>query len=217
MQRADNRKYHYIYKITRDDGRFYIGLHSTDDLEDDYFGSGTKIKRSIKKHGIGKHSKEILEFLPSRKELKFREREIITEDMRADINCMNIAPGGGGGFKDEEHKMKCSSAGGRKGGKISGPENARRLHTKEIHSKIQVTKKINNSFFTRGMLGKNHSEETKKKMSGEKNSQFGTCWVTNGVKPIKIKKEQLDEYLSKGYSRGRIYKLLVSVPYKYNL
>ena len=59
--------------------------------------------------------------------------------------------------------------------------------------------------------GKSHSPATKSKMSlsmtfkqdGEKNSQFGTCWVTNGVKPIKIKKEQLDEYLTNGYSRGR--------------
>jgi len=40
-------------------------------------------------------------------------------------------------------------------------------------------------------------------MQGEKNSQFGTCWVTDGVKPVKIKKEQLDEYLAKGFMRGR--------------
>lgn len=59
--------------------------------------------------------------------------------------------------------------------------------------------------------GRRHREETKLKIAksmvgvqvGEKNSQFGTCWVTDGVKPIKIKKEQLDEYLADGYSRGR--------------
>lgn len=41
MKRAIFRKYHYIYKITRNqDGKFYVGMHSTDDLDDGYFGSG---------------------------------------------------------------------------------------------------------------------------------------------------------------------------------
>ncbi len=53
------------------------------------------------------------------------------------------------------------------------------------------------------MLGKTHRAETKLLQSqshtGEKNSQYGTCWVTDGVKPIKIKKDSLDEYLAKGF------------------
>lgn len=32
---------------------------------------------------------------------------------------------------------------------------------------------------------------------------LGTCWVTNGVKPIKIKKEELEQYLLAGWSKGR--------------
>lgn len=63
--------------------------------------------------------------------------------------------------------------------------------------------------------GIKHSEKTKLKMSlsakgkhnGEKNSQFGTHWVTNNIKSIKIKKEQLDEYLQNGYSKGRVKKI----------
>jgi hypothetical protein len=67
MIRAENRKYHYIYKITCNvSNRYYIGMHSTDNLEDGYFGSGKRLWFSINYHGKKNHSKEILEFLESR-------------------------------------------------------------------------------------------------------------------------------------------------------
>ena len=48
-----------------------------------------------------------------------------------------------------------------------------------------------------GMLGKKHKEETKRKIGdinsikqlGEKNSQFGSFWITNGIENKKIKKD----------------------------
>lgn len=119
MIRADKRKYHYIYKITRTfDGKFYIGMHSTEDVNNGYFGSGKLITRSIKKHGIDKHTKEILEYLPSREELKLREKEIISKDLLENKNCMNLKLGGEGGWdhinNDEEFcRNKNSKAGKR--------------------------------------------------------------------------------------------------------
>ncbi len=100
MKRADQRKYHYIYKITRidDSGRYYIGMHSTDDLDDNYFGSGSLLSRSIKKHGKDKQEKVILEFLPSREALKLREKELVNEELLGDKRCMNLRLGGDGGW-----------------------------------------------------------------------------------------------------------------------
>ena len=47
------RKFHFIYKTTCSvNGKYYYGMHSTDDLEDGYIGSGTKLWHSIKKHGL---------------------------------------------------------------------------------------------------------------------------------------------------------------------
>lgn len=54
--RASRRKYHYIYKtkclLTN---KYYIGMHSTDNLDDGYVGSGKRLWYSINKHGLKKH------------------------------------------------------------------------------------------------------------------------------------------------------------------
>jgi hypothetical protein len=38
---------------------------------------------------------------------------------------------------------------------------------------------------------------------GEKNSQFGTCWITNGIDNKKVKKEDVDNWKDLGYTKGR--------------
>jgi len=65
--------------------------------------------------------------------------------------------------------------------------------------------------------GKKHSEASKQKMKisaegkhiGDKNSQYGTCWITNGQENKKIKKEELDKFIELGYYKGRIIAGLV--------
>ena len=38
---------------------------------------------------------------------------------------------------------------------------------------------------------------------GQQNSQYGTCWITNGAENKKIRKEELDSWMELGYNRGR--------------
>lgn len=95
--RADQRKHHIIYKTTCIvTGKWYIGMHSTDDLSDGYIGSGTHLWRSIKKHGREQHVCEVLEHLPSRKELALREEELVCPEVIKDPMCMNFRTGGTG-------------------------------------------------------------------------------------------------------------------------
>ena len=195
--RADQRKFHYIYKITRTDGsgKYYIGMHSTDDLEDGYFGSGILLWKSIKKHGKEKHVKEIIEYLSSRAELRAREREIVNEELLSDKKCMNLKPGGAGGTHGKERWQLGSEAEKRRRQGLSVAL-SRRLHGKS------------REWPSPGFSGKHHSEETKQKMckpknQGAANSQFGTCWVTKETSSIKIKKHLLEEYLALGYTPGR--------------
>jgi len=95
--RASRRKYHIIYKTTcRVTGKWYIGMHSTDDLDDGYMGSGQQLRRSVKKYGKEQHKTEVLEFLPDRESLWKREEELVTKKLMEDQFCMNLATGGQG-------------------------------------------------------------------------------------------------------------------------
>lgn len=118
MNRADKRKFHIIYKTTCNvTGKFYIGMHSTDNLNDGYKGSGSILSRSIKKYGKDSHTCEVLEFLPDRKTLALREEQLITPELRTNKMCMNIRSGGTGnppGSKVSEDVRKKVSDGLKK-------------------------------------------------------------------------------------------------------
>jgi len=40
-------------------------------------------------------------------------------------------------------------------------------------------------------------------MIGEKNSQYGTCWIIKDGVNKKIKKEEIENYLKDGWIKGR--------------
>lgn len=90
--------YHFIYKTTCSvTGRFYMGMHSTFDLDDGYLGSGKILGQSINLHGIECHTREIIQFCESREELVVLEIFWINQDLLNNPKCMNLALGGHGG------------------------------------------------------------------------------------------------------------------------
>ena len=61
-------KYHIIYKTTNlINGKIYVGMHSTDNLNDGYLGSGWILKQAIKKYGKENFKREVLLVLSNRK------------------------------------------------------------------------------------------------------------------------------------------------------
>ena len=86
MVRGYKFMFHYTYKITSNSGLFYVGRHSTDDLNDGYMGSG-KWVRSIKDKS--KLSKEILEYFDSFDELMKAEQNLLDEYI-GKKGCMNF-------------------------------------------------------------------------------------------------------------------------------
>lgn len=215
--------HHYIYKTTCNvTNRFYIGMHSTSNLNDGYVGSGQRLWKSINKHGKESHSVEILEWFTNRIDLVNREKELINEDLLRDSQCMNLVLGGEGGYTYQkfrpEHAKKFHLAGAKATNEIikekrkTDPE-WKKKNGENISNSLKLsykngTRKPTN---TKSFLGKSHSKETKMKMSkskkitslGERNSQFGTIWIYNEELKLnkKIKPEELINYT--GWIKGR--------------
>jgi hypothetical protein len=217
------KKYHYIYKITcLKNEKYYIGMHSTFNLEDGYMGGGKRIKNSVKKHGKDAHRKDILEFFETREDLRNREIQLVNEELINDPMCMNIQPGGGGGWSKEIQSMlgKRSNEKQRwlsendkewaeKNKKVkseTGSNVFKKLWGAE-ESREKMLKHIGKTF-----LGKTHTDHTKKIIGdknskfqkGDLNSQFGKIWINSNTRKEnkRILPNELDEYLNKGWIRG---------------
>lgn len=202
------KKYHFIYKTTNTiNGKFYIGMHSTDDLDDGYIGSGKKLWNSIKKYGRDNFITEKLEFFNNREVLIEREKQLVDDDLLKDPKCMNLKLGGHGGFYSIDACIKGALARANKYWKdpefIKNHKIKHSLRLKKLH-KDGIIKPVD-------WTGKKHSEKTKLKIKEQKknhglgslNSQFGTCWIYKKNENKKIKREELFSWLNKGWSKGR--------------
>lgn len=246
-------KYNYFYKITNIiNGHYYYGVHSTDNLNDGYMGSGTRLKNAFKKYGIDNFKKEIIKQCESRKEAYELESIFVTEALIKDDNCYNIILGGEQftteflvAVKDKNNKMflvhkedprylSGELVGVTKGHFVARDKNGDTFLAESTDENIhgvnfgQVTVKDKNGnmfnvskkdprYLSGELLpiwkGKKHSAESIDKLrntlksiehqKGEKNSQFGTCWVTKNGENKKIKKEELNTFISNGWNRGR--------------
>jgi hypothetical protein len=208
---------HYLYKTTcLITNRYYIGMHSTSNLDDGYMGSGKRLRYSIRKHGKENHIKEILEFFENRDLLIEAEKKAITPEMITDKNCMNLKEGGygGGGIWSENHKKVFTDAGKQN---LIKTKEQREISLAKVRKnkkyREEMSESLVNFFKTNegNFKNKTHSDETKKLISekrkgtgvGETNSQFGTCWITKDGVNKKIKKESLEPYLKEGWLKGR--------------
>lgn len=201
-----------IYKITNKiDGKYYIGKHQTKDLDDGYMGSGNLIQRAVKKHGKDNFTKEILFVFDNEADMNAKERELVV----VSEETYNLCEGGQGGWS---YVNRCGlnkkfTEEERKKGSRSFSEKWKydlewRKKQKEIYNSNISFKNAGRTSF----LGKKHTQKTKNiigeknsfHQSGNKNSQFGTCWITNGKENKKIPKEDVDKWIELGYNRGRI-------------
>lgn len=106
--------FNIVYKtINTLNGLYYIGVHSTDDLNDGYLGSGLLLLKAIKKYGKNFFYREILFFAKTREEAYSLEASLVTPELIRTRKCYNRAPGGQGGYLGPEaiEKMRKSKLG----------------------------------------------------------------------------------------------------------
>lgn len=210
--------YYIIYKITNKiNQKYYIGKHQTADLDDGYMGSGKLIQRAIKKYGVECFTKEILHIFDNEAEMNAAEKELVVINEQT----YNLAPGGRGGFGyiiAQGLNIKGASKGGHATNKIvrikrqQDPEYDRKYLERKLKGAYMAKYTLQEKYPNGTFFGKKHTEETKRfigqnasfHQQGEKNSQFGTCWITNGTENKKIKKTELESHESLGWRKGRV-------------
>jgi hypothetical protein len=178
-------------------------------------GSGKLITRAIQKYGVENFTKEYLFIGNNEQEMREKEKELVVLSEQS----YNLCDGGMGGWGYvNRNKIGDKSEAGRKG-RSKSDKTLTEKYGKDWRTKLGIMdamrsglkKKFPNG--TSGFKGRTHSAETKtrisKKMSamqsGEKNSQFGTCWITNGITNRKIKKQDLEQWTGQGFKLGRKY------------
>jgi len=147
-----------IYQITNKlNGKVYIGKHQTENVDDNYFGSGVALRNAIKKHGKENFVKEILFIFDTESEMNNKEKEIITEEFVARKDTYNLGVGGEGGphFKDKKHKQKS----------IEKMLQTRKDYVRPETS-LEIRKKISKAMTgnTNSKVGRKQSQETKEKI-----------------------------------------------------
>lgn len=92
-----------VYQTTNlINGKFYVGVHQTDDPFDNYLGSGSAIGKAIEKYGRANFQKTILFSFDTIEEAYSKEREIVDEAFINNPLTYNLVLGGSGGWHRRE-------------------------------------------------------------------------------------------------------------------
>lgn len=179
--------YKFIYlTINKINGKKYIGFHSTENINDNYIGSGKILKRAIEKYGKENFEREILEFCNSE---NWQEKEIEWIDKMRSLspNGYNITKGGQGSLgrkfsMESINKISKSKMGQLEGIPLSEDHKEKiRIGNKGKKRSKKTCENIGES--KRGNtwnIGRKHSDITRSNMSlnhadfsGENNPMFG--------------------------------------------
>ena len=180
-------KFHYFYKITNlINNKFYFGIHSTNNLNDGYMGSGTRLKYAFEKYGKENFKKEILKYFECREDASNYEEYMITESLLNDDNCYNIRYGG-----DNGGTQGLISVTDKFGNRTSVFSDDPRYVSGELYPI---------------WCGKKHTKEQKEKVRKKmtpKDSKNDRIWVNRDGKVKYLRKELLEEYIQNGWELGR--------------
>lgn len=197
-----------IYKITNKiTGDIYIGKHQTNNLDDNYFGSGVYLRRAIAKYGFYSFVKEVLFVFDSEKEMNLKEKEIVNETFVNRPDTYNIGVGGEGGphFKGKTHTREDIDKMLKSRGKIE--------------LSIESRKKISDS-----LIGRTLSQDTKDKISitilmrNGRTLEEATKLIKDKKSKVRMSKsEATTKYFSNITNRIKLSEKMTVIPSKYDI
>lgn len=169
----NKRKYHLIYKTTNlINQKIYIGAHSTDVVNDGYIGSGTNIRRAIKKYGTDSFRREILFIFETMEEMLSKEKELINSEFLKRFDVYNIVEGGYGGYNKGTMGMK-------------------HLHHPHTGDRCVVHPAAIDKMLLEGW-----------KLGANMSSTSNTVWIHKEQKKKMVPKRSLIEYINDGWKKG---------------
>ncbi len=213
--------FYTVYKtVNLINGKFYIGVHQTENPDDGYLGSGKYLLRAVAKYGPQGFKKKILFIFAGPKEAFDKERELVAAVLGNKL-CMNMKHGGDGGYDYinrldlNNHVENAKKATAARIQKIKS-DPAFRKRWKEI-AKIGAAKaRLNPNFGSLESLergrktwlavwtGQKHSEVSRKKMRANGNGSINQKWMCHPVLGVKrVVPDQLKTHLDDGWKFGR--------------
>ena len=215
---------YYLYKITNTiNGKIYIGVHQTDDINDGYMGSGKLIKRAIEKYGIESFTKDILGKYNTPEEMYGAESLVVDSEFIKRPDTYNLTEGGRGGFNylnisgnnmnghdyDTISKMGVDK---RRWLIENDPEHREQCIKHLSDNRPKATNALKEKYKDGGWVfsGKTHTKSAKDKIgkansthqTGSGNSQYGTMWIHN-LELKQSKRIPKNDPIPDGWIRGR--------------
>lgn len=200
-------------------GKYYFGVHKTDDPMDKYLGSGRWLKNAIAKYGESNFVKEVLLSSHSPEAAFALEFELV-EKHRGNPLCYNLRQGGSGGF-DYINRVGLN---GNKFMTEESVERRRKAKRKRFETDLDYRQRVlDNINRIRKMQdpvvreqsrlkavsewrGQKHAEQARKRMTerarGNK-ARLGIRWIHRGEEIRCAPEGELGKWLADGWSTGR--------------
>ena len=212
--------YGYIYETTNlVNGKKYIGKSAHSKFSESYHGSGVYIRKALQKYGDKSFKTVLIEECESLEQLNEREAYWIdyynaVEDKR----YYNAIPGGAGGWyydrkshpysgftryskHSEETKQKMREHHWSKTGSYNQHD--------RVRSKEEIEKFKSNHWSKLGKTVWNKGIKIPKEKQTDNQKNFGpickgTVWVNKDGINKRVPKQELEEWLNKGFIKGRL-------------